>query len=466
MQPDPLTLAETILVDLSTRSLSLQATDVGVIHFALSNRGRATKRLTIRILGLDATWVVVKPANLVISPGERYQGSVTISLEKQPHNQAGTYPFTFQIIDVDTPTQFSQYAATLVVEPFYEFTIRGLSPKRHRSRWSSPTGFYTLSIINNGNSLARFHVEGVDDTGACRFEFQPPDEATTLAKQIEFDLAAGEELSLPVQVTPLQRLLLRWGQRIYRFTITISARQGRQLSRTILGELAQKPLVGPGQLLLIIIAFILYGLLIGRASIEDAQPLAIQETSPETRPVDQPSTFIIPPTPVAALSTPISGDIPHAYELMFQEAGEQYDLDWRVLEALAYHESRMNPWALGQANDMGLMQVIPTTWAEWAPKVGATDPFDPYSNILVGATYLDYTRTSCYSWGQFGPDCMLIAYNWGPNRLRQFYADGKSWADLPSPQRNYVFSILEMSSNRRGDPELVDVIYANAILVE
>jgi soluble lytic murein transglycosylase-like protein len=131
------------------------------------------------------------------------------------------------------------------------------------------------------------------------------------------------------------------------------------------------------------------------------------------------------------------------YEVMFQEIAAIYDLDWRLLALHAYRESSLEPQAQGAANDMGLMQIIPSTWAEWAPRVGVTDPYDPYSNVLVGAAYLAYWRDYFEAKGYADRQWMLLAYNWGPYNLDQFLASGGDWNQIPEPQRLYVLDILQ-----------------------
>lgn len=134
------------------------------------------------------------------------------------------------------------------------------------------------------------------------------------------------------------------------------------------------------------------------------------------------------------------------YEQMFQEIAPRYGLDWHVLAQLAYQESRLNPLALGRDNDLGLMQILPSTWNEWAPRVGVTDPFDPYSNIEVGAAYLAYVRDYAQARGYYEPQWMLVGYNGGPDRLRQLFAGNGTWAQVPEKQRRYVLAILQASS--------------------
>ncbi len=131
------------------------------------------------------------------------------------------------------------------------------------------------------------------------------------------------------------------------------------------------------------------------------------------------------------------------YEAMFKEIAQNYDLDWRLLAEQAYQESRLDPLAIGDANEIGLMQILPATWNEWAPKVGASDPWDPYSNVLVAAAYLAFLKEYCGDMGYPGDDCMLIAYNWGPHNVRQLFDNGGSWAQVPAEIRRYVLDILQ-----------------------
>src|SRR5690606_21801986 len=98
------------------------------------------------------------------------------------------------------------------------------------------------------------------------------------------------------------------------------------------------------------------------------------------------------PAAVEPIRAPAAAQPALTYGQMFQEIALQYDLDWRLLAAQAYVETGLDALALGNDGDMGLMQVLPSTWREWAPAVGAKDPFDAYSNTLVASAYLDYVR--------------------------------------------------------------------------
>ncbi len=114
------------------------------------------------------------------------------------------------------------------------------------------------------------------------------------------------------------------------------------------------------------------------------------------------------------------------YAQMFQEIGMRYDLNWRMLAAQAYVESSFDSLALGSQGALGLMQIMPNTWGEWAPAVEVSDPFDSYSNVLVSAVYLDYLRTLLSKQGHSEREWMLVAYNWGPDKVLAHIKAGRT----------------------------------------
>ena len=76
------------------------------------------------------------------------------------------------------------------------------------------------------------------------------------------------------------------------------------------------------------------------------------------------------------------------------------------------------------AGAMGLMQVMPATWAELRDRYGlGVDPYDPHDNILTGTAYLRdlYQR--------YGYPNLFAAYNAGPARLDQHLFDGRPLPD-------------------------------------
>jgi membrane-bound lytic murein transglycosylase F len=77
-----------------------------------------------------------------------------------------------------------------------------------------------------------------------------------------------------------------------------------------------------------------------------------------------------------------------AYLDWFQEAAQKYALDWRLLAAMGYQESKWDPGAVSFAGARGLMQLTEDT----ALMMRAGDRHDPRSSIFGGAKYLARMR--------------------------------------------------------------------------
>ncbi len=141
-----------------------------------------------------------------------------------------------------------------------------------------------------------------------------------------------------------------------------------------------------------------------------------------------------------------SRSAPMTYGTMFQEIAQRYALDWRILAAQAYVESSFDSVALGAQGDLGLMQIQPATWREWAPTVEAADPFDSYSNVLVAATYVDYLRTTLSNRGHPELEWTLVAYNWGIDKVLQHLESGQGWQELAPARQAYATEILRLAA--------------------
>jgi membrane-bound lytic murein transglycosylase F len=74
------------------------------------------------------------------------------------------------------------------------------------------------------------------------------------------------------------------------------------------------------------------------------------------------------------------------YDDLARKYGKRYGIDWRLVLAQMYQESKFDPRAKSWAGAMGLLQVMPQTAAE----LGVEDPWDPESNIMAGVKYLSW----------------------------------------------------------------------------
>ncbi|MFZ9889053.1 MAG: transglycosylase SLT domain-containing protein, partial [Myxococcota bacterium] len=72
------------------------------------------------------------------------------------------------------------------------------------------------------------------------------------------------------------------------------------------------------------------------------------------------------------------------WDTHFQQSATTHSLDWRLLVAQAFQESRLDPKAQSPYGAQGLLQIIPSTAAE----LGVKDPFVAEQSIEGGARYL------------------------------------------------------------------------------
>src|ERR1700761_8512351 len=99
---------------------------------------------------------------------------------------------------------------------------------------------------------------------------------------------------------------------------------------------------------------------------------------------------------------------------------------WSVMRV----ESAGNLHAVSRAGAMGLMQLMPATWANLRARLAlGDDPFDPHDNVLAGATYLREMHD------RYGAPGFLAAYNAGPARYADYLARHRP---LPAETANYV----------------------------
>src|SRR5690606_6452331 len=68
----------------------------------------------------------------------------------------------------------------------------------------------------------------------------------------------------------------------------------------------------------------------------------------------------------------------------FERAANEFDMDWRLLAAVAYQESRWEPDARSPTGVRGLMMLTAPT----ARRVGVRNRLDPDESLRGGAKYL------------------------------------------------------------------------------
>jgi soluble lytic murein transglycosylase-like protein len=136
------------------------------------------------------------------------------------------------------------------------------------------------------------------------------------------------------------------------------------------------------------------------------------------------------PHPLKAQERATPSPEQHATDIYIAEAARRFDIPQHWIRAVMEVESAGNPMAVSRAGAMGLMQIMPATWAELRAQLQlADDPFDPRNNILAGTAYLRQM------YDRFGSSGFLAAYNAGPGRYEEYVNTGRA---LPRETRNYL----------------------------
>ncbi len=133
-------------------------------------------------------------------------------------------------------------------------------------------------------------------------------------------------------------------------------------------------------------------------------------------------------------SEPISG-----WDGLIDEASRRFGIPRDWVRGVMHQESGGRASLNGRpitssAGAMGLMQVMPATFAELTARYGlGDDPYEPRANILAGAAYLREM------YDRFGPAHFLAAYNAGPGRVLDHLRSGRA---LPNETQRYVQALV------------------------
>ena len=107
----------------------------------------------------------------------------------------------------------------------------------------------------------------------------------------------------------------------------------------------------------------------------------------------------------------------------FQRYGEQYELEWLLVAAQGYQESRLDQSVHSPVGAVGVMQILPSTAADRAVNVSNVETSEE-NNIHAGSKYLRYIIDQTFndpSLDRVNATLFaLAAYNAGPARMPRF----------------------------------------------
>lgn len=141
------------------------------------------------------------------------------------------------------------------------------------------------------------------------------------------------------------------------------------------------------------------------------------------------------------------------YANFVREAARRFGVPASWIGAVMAIESGGDVLALSPRGAMGLMQVMPETWAGLRARHGLGDnPYDPRDNILAGAAYLRELHE------RYGSPGFLAAYNAGPGRYEDHLETGRA---LPHETQLYVDALATLIGEVQAD----DIVAAGRLIV-
>lgn len=147
-------------------------------------------------------------------------------------------------------------------------------------------------------------------------------------------------------------------------------------------------------------------------------------------------SFADPPVASAARRTSNGPTALGQWTSNIAEASQRFGVPVHWIRAVMQVESRGDKAAVSPKGAMGLMQVMPETYAELRLRYHLDDDlFAPRNNIMAGTAYLREMRD------RFGPGGFLAAYNAGPGRYEDYLKRGRP---LPEETLDYVAALAPM----------------------
>ena len=139
---------------------------------------------------------------------------------------------------------------------------------------------------------------------------------------------------------------------------------------------------------------------------------------------------------------------------LFRKYGERYDMDYLLMAAQGYQESRLDQNAKSPVGAIGVMQVMPNTGRDM--KTGDITQLEP--NIHAGVKYIRYVQDTFFE-GQ-PMDAVnktlfaFAAYNAGPGRVQQL----RQLAEKRGLNPNVWFNSVELIAAERIGAETVTYV--------
>jgi soluble lytic murein transglycosylase-like protein len=149
-----------------------------------------------------------------------------------------------------------------------------------------------------------------------------------------------------------------------------------------------------------------------------------------------------------ATARPVISAAAHApFAAFVADASQRFGIPAAWIRAVMRAESFGDVRAISPKGAIGLMQIMPETWAGLRQRyrLGA-DPYDAHDNINAGAAYLHELHD------RYGIPGFLAAYNAGPARWEDHLATGRP---LPPETRAYLTRLAPIVGGSSADDTVI-----------
>lgn len=177
----PASVAQPIMVTLQGPNDAVAPGSITTATLTIQNRGSIVDEVNISVRDLPAGWTDISRTVVPLLPGAREEVTITFRPPRANDAVAGPRPFT---VAASSRAHGIEAGAvgTLAIQSFSGFTVE-LQPVRAKRD-------FRVEVVNTGNAPLALSLEGVDDEGALRFDFE----------RGQVRLGPGERTSVPLRV--------------------------------------------------------------------------------------------------------------------------------------------------------------------------------------------------------------------------------------------------------------------------
>jgi len=266
------------------------------IKVEVVNNSRIDDRVSLRVMGLPASWITGPNEFRDLPAGETLQFSVFITPPKHRSTPIGRQRFRLELVSQRHPDTKAAVSASLLIGTFISFSA-GMEPGQ-----ITLPGTVTVSVQNTGNATAYFSVLAHDNTKELQFK----------GERGRIQLEPGQVARVELEVRAAKSTGLFSSSEMYTFEVEVRTENGT--TQTFSGEAVSGSSIPPGLLLALIFIgtflCVLFALFIvfGRGSLPGIGP------APGPRPTNTPTpnsfgtaTAVYEGTSIAITATSIAG---------------------------------------------------------------------------------------------------------------------------------------------------------------